>query len=218
MKERSKYMELLRMLDEAGVMASGHFSDKDTHLSWVLTDDGTLTISGKGNITDVSDDFDYRVDDTDYFGACHVFNYPLVCSYPWFAYHDLIKTVVFGEGIECLGTKTFMRYWNIEKIILPDSLKSIGGWAFYGCIRLTEVIIPANVTVIAGAFNECCNLKKLTCFMERRPIPIKEDEFYGIAKDAVLYVPESSVDAYRQDDCWNKFFKEIRSIEDEMQV
>lgn len=51
-----------------------------------------------------------------------------------------------------------------------------------------------------------------------RPIPIKEDEFYGIAKDAVLYVPESSVDAYRQDDCWNKFFKEIRSIEDEMQV
>ena len=185
-------MELLRMLDEAGVMASGHFSDKDTHLSWVLTDDGTLTISGKGNITDVSDDF-------------------------WFAYHDLIKTVVFGEGIECLGVETFMRYWNIEKIILPDSLKFIGDWAFYGCTRLTEVIIPANVTVIAGAFNECCNLKEVTSFMER-PIPIKEDEFDGIAKDAVLYVPESSVDAYRQDDCWNKFFKEIRSIEDEMQV
>ena len=198
MKERSKYMELLRMLDEAGVMASGHFSDKDTHLSWILTDDGTLTIS-------------------DYFGACHVFYYPLVCSYPWFAYHDLIKTVVFGEGIECLGAETFMRYWNIEKIILPDSLKSIGGWAFYGCTRLTEVIIPANVTMIARAFYDCYNLKKVTCFMER-PIPIEEDEFYGIAKDAVLYVPESSVDAYRQDDCWNKFFKEIRSIENEMQV
>lgn len=217
MKERSKYMELLRMLDEAGVMASGHFSDKDTHLSWVLTDDGTLTISGKGNITDVSYDFDYRVDDTDYFGACHVFYYPIVCRYPWFAYHDLIKTVVFGEGIECLGVETFMRYWNIEKIILPDSLKFIGDWAFYGCTRLTEVIIPANVTMIARAFYDCCNLKKVTCLMER-PIPIKEDEFYGIAKDAVLYVPESSVDAYRQDDCWNKFFKEIRSIEDKMQV
>ena len=217
MKERSKYMELLRMLDEAGVMASGHFSDKDTHLSWILTDDGTLTISGKGNITDVSDDFDCRVDDTDYFCACHVFYYPLVCSYPWFAYHDLIKTVVFGEGIECLGAETFMRYWNIEKIILPSSLKYIGGWAFYGCTRLTEVIIPANVTMIARAFYDCYNLKKVTCFMER-PIPIEEDEFYGIAKDAVLYVPESSVDAYRQDDCWNKFFKEIRSIENEMQV
>lgn len=201
-------MELLRMLDEAGVMASGHFSDKDTHLSWVLTDDGTLAISGKGNIADVSDDFDCRVDDTDYFGACHVFYYPEVCCYPWFAYHDLIKVVVFGEGIECLGVETFMQYWNIEKIILPDSLKFIGGWAFYGCTRLMEVIIPANVTMIARAFYDCCNLKKVTCLMER-PIPIKEDEFYGIAKDAVLYVPESSVDAYRQDDCWNKFYIEV---------
>ncbi|HIS10900.1 MAG TPA: leucine-rich repeat domain-containing protein [Candidatus Avibacteroides excrementipullorum] len=201
-------MELLRMLDEAGVMASGHFSDKDTHLSWVLTDDGTLAISGKGNIADVLTDFDCRVDDTDYFGACHVFYYPEVCCYPWFAYHDLIKVVVFGEGIECLGVETFMRYWNIEKIILPDSLKFIGDWAFYGCTRLMEVIIPANVTMIARAFYDCCNLKKVTCLMER-PIPIKEDEFYGIAKDAVLYVPESSVDAYRQDDCWNKFYIEV---------
>ena len=210
-------MELLRMLDEAGVMASGHFSDKDTHLSWVLTDDGTLTISGKGNIADVLTDFDCRVDDTDYFGACHVFYYPEVCCYPWFAYHDLIKVVVFGEGIECLGVETFMRYWNIERIILPSSLKFIGDWAFYGCTRLTEVIIPANVTMIARAFYDCYNLKKVTCLVGH-PIPIREDEFYGIAKDAVLYVPESSVDAYRQDDCWNKFFKEIRSFDDEMQV
>ena len=210
-------MELLRMLDEAGVMASGHFSDKDTHLSWILTDDGTLTISGKGNIADVLTDFDCRVDDTDYFGACHVFYYPEVCCYPWFAYHDLIKVVVFGEGIECLGVETFMRYWNIERIILPSSLKFIGDWAFYGCTRLTEVIIPANVTMIARAFYDCYNLKKVTCLVGH-PIPIREDEFYGIAKDAVLYVPESSVDAYRQDDCWNKFFKEIRSFDDEMQV
>ena len=210
-------MEHLRMLDEAGVMASGHFSDKDTHLSWILTDDGTLTISGKGNIADVLTDFDCRVDDTDYFGACHVFYYPEVCCYPWFAYHDLIKVVVFGEGIECLGVETFMRYWNIERIILPSSLKFIGDWAFYGCTRLTEVIIPANVTVIVRAFYDCRNLKKVTCLVGH-PIPIEEYEFDGIAKDAVLYVPESSVDAYRQDDCWNKFFKEIRSIEDEMQV
>ena len=115
------------------------------------------------------------------------------------------------------GCRNFHAILEYREIILPDSLKFIGDWAFYGCTRLTEVIIPANVTMIAGAFYDCCNLKEVTCLMER-PIPIKEDEFYGIAKDAVLYVPESSVDAYRQDDCWNKFFKEIRSIEDEMQV
>ena len=198
-------MEHFKKLEEAEIMASGHFSGENTHLAWVLTNDGTLTI--KGDLIDILNDFDYRVDETDYFGACHIYNYPRVCCYPWFDYHGLIKAAVFGEGIEGLGVETFQRYWNLEKITFPDSLKSI----FYGCTKLKEVTIPANVTEVEDAFDECCNLKKVTC-LAKRPPSIMDSTFENIAKDPVLYVPKEYVDTYQQNTCWSKSFKEIKHI------
>lgn len=209
-------MELIKKLEENGITASGHFSGKDTHLSWVLTDDGVLTIVGKGGLNDIVEDFDWRVDDTDYVGEYHAFYYPRVCSYPWFAYYDMVKVIVFGEGIENLGNETFMRYRNVEKLMLPNSLRSLGFWTFYGCTNLTEVTIPANVVHFSSAFEYCCNLKKVTCLAAHPPITEgyhREYMFEDIAREAVLYVPEGSVEEYRQNDSWNKSFKHIRSIE-----
>ena len=71
-------MDIFKKLEENGITASGHFSGhfwgQDTHLSWVLTDDGVLTIVGKGNLDDMVEDFEWRLDDTDY--KCRAFNYP----------------------------------------------------------------------------------------------------------------------------------------------
>ena len=180
-------IRLFQKLKYEGIRASGHFSDADTELFWVLTDDGTLTIIGKGDMSKIDDDFGDRVDETDY--DIHAFYYPIVCCYPWFAYHDAIKTVVIGEGIESIQGETFMRYVNIERVILPSTLKELGYWTFYHCWQLREVV----------------------CFAEV-PADIDSKSFEGIAKDAVLYVPEKSVEAYRQDANWNKSFNEIRGI------
>jgi len=47
----------------------------------------------------------------------------------------------------------------IKGIILPDSLTSIGDFAFYSCTNLTSVTIPPNVTSIGKeAFNNCGRL------------------------------------------------------------
>ena len=51
---------------------------------------------------------------------------------------------------------------DIKKIIIPDSVTSIGSWAFAGCTRLTNVVIPNSVTKIRNyAFHYCPNLKSL---------------------------------------------------------
>lgn len=206
-------MDIFKKLEENGITASGHFSGhfwgQDTHLSWVLTDDGVLTIVGKGNLDDIVEDFEWRLDDTDY--KCRNYNYPTGCSYPWFAYYDLVKAVVFGEGIENLGRATFMCYRNIEKLMFPNSLKSLGFWAFYGCTSLTEVAIPANVVDVSSAFSYCCNLKRVTCLANHPPI-IDKYTFDDIAKEAELYVPGDSVEEYKQNYCWNKSFKQIKGI------
>ena len=49
---------------------------------------------------------------------------------------------------------------NLNRIILPDHLRAIGGNAFYGCNTLTgSLVIPEGVTEIRrGAFNGCSGL------------------------------------------------------------
>lgn len=89
-------MNIIQKLEDLGVMASGHFAQEDTELSWVLTHAGELMIVGNGSMDLFVDDFDYRIDATDYEG--HAFYYPIRCSYPWFAYHDQIKVTYSPTG------------------------------------------------------------------------------------------------------------------------
>lgn len=50
-------------------------------------------------------------------------------------------------------------YPNTTKVVIPESVTSIGGYSFYNCNSLTEIIISDNVISIGNsAFNNCTNL------------------------------------------------------------
>ena len=51
----------------------------------------------------------------------------------------------------------------LTNLVIPDSITSIGGWAFEFCISLTSITIPNNVTSIGdGAFSYCSGLTSVT--------------------------------------------------------
>ena len=51
----------------------------------------------------------------------------------------------------------------IKDLVIPDSVESIGSYAFRGCSSLTSIIIPDSVTSIGiSAFGYCDSLRKVT--------------------------------------------------------
>ena len=69
------------------------------------------------------------------------------------------------EGVEIISIadKAFSECGKLKKIIMPDSVTSIGWEAFGECTGLTEVRLSQNLTAIKeGAFRSCHNLKTIS--------------------------------------------------------
>ena len=72
-------------------------------------------------------------------------------SPPWSTYKDNISRVVIGEGVEGIEAINAFAYMeNLQTVLLPSSLKSIGDSAFYHSNKLGDVTIPSSVVVIGS--------------------------------------------------------------------
>ena len=67
--------------------------------------------------------------------------------------HPNIKRIVIKEGITGLGNCCFLnRYTYATTIELPQSLRTIGKAAFYGCCSLKRIKIPSGECKKNGIF------------------------------------------------------------------
>lgn len=61
-----------------------------------------------------------------------------------------------GFKIENGVLKKYTEESRVRKVVIPNSVTSIGDWAFSHCSRLTSITIPDSVTSIGGgAFHNC---------------------------------------------------------------
>lgn len=108
------------------------------NLTWTLQLDGTLIISGTGDMTN--------------FGPSYAEN----VSVPWAGNRADIKTVVIEEGVTSIGNNAFVACSNLKKVTMPNSITRIGDHAFENCFNLTQADIPTSVTEIGEyAFGGC---------------------------------------------------------------
>ncbi|MBR6313434.1 MAG: leucine-rich repeat protein [Clostridia bacterium] len=114
-------------------------ADNEESLTWVFTNDGTLTISGTGPMGAFRQNGHYVM-----IGVVG----PTA---------KRVRKVVVEEGVTSLPEQAFIgvdRY--LEEVILPASLETIGAWAFYHLEGLRSVTIPENsqlTTIGSAAFS-----------------------------------------------------------------
>lgn len=149
----------------ADIVASGTCGADDGggNLTWTLDSEGTLTIRGRGAMSN---------------------------DRPWYNYRDSLKSVKIEHGVTSIRDGAFWCCSSLTSVSIPNSVTSIGGNAFWGCSSLTSVTIPSSVTSIGGsAFENCSGLTSVT--IPNSVTNIGDSAFSGCTSLTSIGIPNS---------------------------
>lgn len=75
---------------------------------------------------------------------------------------SIVTSVSMPESITSIGQYAFSGCQNLETVALPESLTALGSNAFYSCKLLKTIKIPSGVTAIpSSCFYECSSLESV---------------------------------------------------------
>ena len=132
------------------IIEQGTFGIEGDNLTWALTSDGLLTISGIGEMEDYNQ----------YIGRTQ---FEPTFEPPWyFRNRNSVRIVVIEYGVTSIGNGAFAHCVNLSSVTIPNSVTAIGENAFSSCHDLTAVTIPNSVASIGySAFANCSNLTSI---------------------------------------------------------
>ena len=149
----------------AETVSSGSCGD---NLTWELDAEGTLTISGTGDMWD----------------------YTWQEKTPWASSYSSIKEVILKNSVTSIGEYAFSGCSSLTSVTIPNSVTSIGEYAFSGCSSLTSVTIPNGVTSIEhGAFSSCSSLTSV--IIPNSVTSIENGAFYHCTGLTNVTIPNS---------------------------
>lgn len=149
----------LALLAEDDILASGNCGAEadGSNVTWVLTTDGTMILSGTGAVAGYGYDkapwYDYR------YQILRLEVKKGITSVGGFRYCFTLQEVSLPEGLISLDEFAFMDCQKLQEIRLPKSLKTLGRGTFAGCHALPEIELPEDLeTVGEGALMNCLSL------------------------------------------------------------
>lgn len=132
-----------------------------------------------------------------------------------------LTSATLPKGLKSIPAYLFLKCSALAEVVLPDSLEIIGGAAFSECASLTQISLPEGLSVLSDGAFDGSGLKEMVLPSTLTQIgdhalagsvihcPIKEPISVKYpsrdARNTVLYVPEESVDAYRNASGWKDF-------------
>lgn len=100
-----------------------------------------------------------------------------------------LTTVQFGSGLASIPEALF-EGTGLKTVTLPESVTSIGSWAFANCAKLEQVSFPAGLTSIGlSAFENCTALTAVT--LPKRLTELGSAVFENCSALKSVWIPKS---------------------------
>ena len=98
------------------------------------------------------------------------------------------RTTIIPNSVTSIGDYAFYGCTGLTSITIPNGVTSIGYYAFYGCTGLTSITIPNGVTSIGySAFDGCTGLTSIT--IPNGVTSIEDDTFWGCTGLTSITIP-----------------------------
>ncbi len=142
-KSTDQWKEFTNILPLSTCPFSGTCGAQGDNLTWELSCEGVLTVSGSGAMADYTMEAHYKA--------------------PWYSSHDSITLVNIGNSVTSIGNNAFHGCSSLTSVTIGNSVTSIGNRAFEYCSGLTSVTIGNSVISIEDyAFSGCSSLSSVT--------------------------------------------------------
>ena len=120
------------------------------------------------------------------------------------------KTSVIPNTVETIGKWAFSNHKGLDNIAIPNSVAIIDTFAF-ARTAISDIVIPASVRSMAyRAFSSCDSLESVTC-QSAVPVGIPDDVFIrdddkpSLYETGTLFVPNGAKVRYSEADGWSLF-------------
>ena len=162
-------------------------SGKDGNITWRLTKDGTLYISGQGDMPDYGwDKIPWRDFSINKVVVQKGITSIASCA---FAYCSSLSSIEIPEGVTSIGNSAFSGCSSLSSIKIPEGVTSIGNSAFSGCSSLSSIKIPEGVTSIGShAFEGCSSLSSIK--IPKGVTSIEGNAFEGCSSLSSIEIPK----------------------------
>ena len=174
--------------------------------NWDTNGDGELSYLEAAQVWSLGNVFSYNMGITSFDELQYFIGLSSIDDYA-FGYCYNLSSMAFPNSVISIGCYAFYACHNlIGSLTIPNSVTSIDEWAFGECGGLTgSLTIGNSVTSIDGyAFSFCYGLSSMIVLSETPPT-LRPSGFYGVATDIPVYVPCESVEAYQSAAGWNAF-------------
>ncbi len=105
--------------------------------------------------------------------------------------NELVSITIDSMTIQTFSDNLFYRCYNLETIIIPNSVRHIGSYAFFECTSMNRIIIPNVLEIGDYAFSGCSSLNTFI-FNGDRP-SIAEHSFENIQPFTSMYYYPSTI-------------------------
>lgn len=134
---------------------------------------------------------------------------------PTVFYNSPFATITLPDGLTEIGEFAFGWNYSLTGLTLPESLRTIGSRAFYGCQNeaFTTLTIPSGVTEVGEDILDNCAYLVSIWVLPDTPPTTNYYEPLGWGSNAVeIWVPSASLSAYQQADGWRNHASYYKAI------